>query len=292
MENIRGSVLMVLAMAFFAAEDGFFKKLAETIPTGQVLIMMCLIGGMIFWGWLMLRGERLWTRELLHPILLLRNFGELLGAVGYILAITLTPLSTASAILQAIPLAVALGAALFLGEDVGWRRWSAILLGLVGVVMIIRPGTEGFDANALFGVLGVIGLTIRDLCTRRMPVWIPAAQISASAYFVMVLAGIGMLVVQGKPWQPVDLYQGGILMGAVILGVLGYTAIVAATRIGDASVVAPFRYARLVFGMIVGITVFGERPDMMTYLGSAVIVIAGIYAFWRETQRKRGSNPA
>lgn len=290
MENLRGSVLMIVAMAFFAGEDGFVKLLSAEMSAGQILVVLGLGGAAVFWVWLRMRGGRLMTRALLHPAVMLRNLGELVGTIGYVLAITLTPLSSASAIIQAIPLTVVLGAALFLNEQVGWRRWAAILVGLIGVICVVQPGSDGFRIESLFAVQAVLGLALRDLATRRMPEWVPSQQLSTSAFGIVAITGVAMMVVMGDTWTPLTVSNGIPIAAAVFFGVIGYTAIIAATRVGDVAVIAPFRYSRLVFGMIVGITFFGERPDMMTYLGSVIIVSAGIYAFWRETRIKHVPN--
>src|SRR6056297_1665102 len=186
MENLRGSILMVLAMAGFALEDMFIKRLADTLPVGQIIIFLGFGGALIFGAITMAQGRGLWSRDLLSRPVLLRNFGEIVGTLGFVTAIALTPLSSASAILQATPLAVTLGAALFLGEAVGWRRWSAILVGFLGVLMVIRPGLEGFEPASLFAVQGVIGLAIRDLATRAVPRSISSMQLSTYAFATLV----------------------------------------------------------------------------------------------------------
>lgn len=292
MGNLRGSLMMIAAMAAFASEDGFVKHLAKSLPLGQVLVLMGLAGGLVFWGLVLRRGGRLWSRDLLHPMVMLRNLGEMIGTMGYTLAITLTPLSSASAIFQAMPLVVVLGAALFLGEQVGWRRWAAILVGLLGVAVIMRPWNADFQPSSLLALVAVFGLAIRDLATRRMPANIPSDQISTVAFFVFGAMGGMMLLLSGQSWQAAtagQYFQAGM---ATTFGMLGYAALVQATRTGDIAVIAPFRYSRLIFGMLVGIIFFGERPDLMTYLGGAIIVSAGIYAFWRETRSKQVSKPA
>jgi len=169
MENLRGSILMVLSMAGFALEDMFIKRLAGNLAVGQIIMLLGLGGALVFGALTTAQGRRLWSRDLLSRPVLLRNGGEIVGTFGFVLAIALTPLSSASAILQATPLVVTLGAALFLGEAVGWRRWSAILVGFCGVLLVIRPGFAGFEPASLFAVLSVIGLAIRDLATRAVP---------------------------------------------------------------------------------------------------------------------------
>ncbi|MEM1302393.1 MAG: DMT family transporter, partial [Pseudomonadota bacterium] len=150
--NLRGAALMSLAMALFALEDMMIKIMASDWPIGQIVLALGLGGTPIFMAMCKQKGLPLWQPDLAKPPVILRNVAELLGTFGFVTAIALIPLSTASAILQAAPLVVTLGAALFLGETVGWRRWTAILVGLFGVLLIIRPGFAAFDPLALWAV--------------------------------------------------------------------------------------------------------------------------------------------
>ncbi|SLN13838.1 Riboflavin transporter [Roseovarius gaetbuli] len=288
MENLRGSILMVLAMAGFALEDMFIKRLAVNLPVGQIVIFLGIGGAIIFAAITLSQGHRLLSRDVISRPVLLRNFGELIGTIGFVTAIALTPLSSASAILQATPLAVTLGAALFLGEAVGWRRWSAILVGFCGVLMVIRPGVQGFEPASLFAVQGVIGLAIRDLATRAVPRSISSMQLSTYAFATLVPAGLILLAISGTPAVPsaVDWRDFGF---AMITGVAAYYAIVAAMRLGDVAVITPFRYSRLVFALIIGTTLFDERPDVWTLTGAAIIIASGLYTFLRERRVARRS---
>ncbi|MFQ6552056.1 DMT family transporter [Aestuariibius insulae] len=287
MENLRGALLMVAAMACFALEDMFIKLMAGSMPVGQILILLGVFGSLIFAILTRLTGGRVFSSALRHPAVQLRCLGELIGTMGFVTAIALTPISSASAILQATPLAVTLGAAIFLGADVGWRRWTAIAVGFAGVLLIIRPGAGDFEPLSLFAVQGVIGLAIRDLATRQVPKDISSMQLSTYAFATVVPAGaIMMLVVNDTAVVP---SQGDWLFvaGAVAIGVMGYYWIVGAMRVGDIAVVTPFRYTRLVFALIVGILVFGEQPDALTYIGSAIIVGSGLYTLLREARAAR-----
>lgn len=287
MENLRGSLLMTAAMLGFAIEDMFIKFLTESVPLGMVLVYLGTGGAVVFAILALLRGDKLLSRDLLARSVVIRNTGELVGTVGFVTAIALTPLSSASAILQATPLVVTLGAALFLGEQVGWRRWSAILAGFAGVLLIIRPGFDAFEPFSLFALMGVLGLAVRDLATRTVPRAITSLQLSAYAFAVTVPAGFGILAFTGDVMRwPVGVEW--LLIGAAIMvAVLAYSAIVAAMRMGDVSVITPFRYSRLVFALIFGVTFFGEEPDVLTLAGSALIVASGIYTFWREARVRR-----
>ncbi|NNE52090.1 MAG: DMT family transporter [Sulfitobacter sp.] len=282
MDNIRGASLMVLAMLGFALEDMFIKLLADAISVGQILAMLGLGGSIIFGAVVLLQGRPLFSANMIALPIALRAVGEMVGTICFVSAIVLTPLSSASAILQATPLVVTLGAALFLGEPVGWRRWSAIMTGLVGVLVIIRPGLENFQVLSLLAVAAVFCLALRDLATRRTPAEISTMQLSFLGFLVIVPAGLLLMGAQGTPMVILRGWDWVYICTALGIGVCAYYAIVAAMRVGEVSFVTPFRYTRLLFALIAGVFVFGERPDALTLIGAAVIVASGIYTVWRE----------
>lgn len=286
-ENFRGAILMVISMVLFAFEDMFIKLLAAELPYAEVLGMVGLLGFLSFGLMLKLRGGRIWTRDLLRPLVLARNLAEALGSIGIVVALALTELSSTSAIMQALPLAITLGAALFLGEPVGWRRWSAIGVGFLGVLLVIRPGLSGFQPVSLMALLAVVGLAARDIATRRIPAQIPSLQLAASAFFAILIASVLMGLVLGQSFVMPTLRQWGLFVLCMAVGVGGYTLLVTATRLGEASALAPYRYARLVFALLLAFAVFGERPDALTLTGAAVIVGSGCYTMWREARLRR-----
>ncbi len=285
-ENLIGILLMLGAMAAFAVEDAFIKKLAAGMGTGQILIILGIGGFLIFAAISWKQGHSVFTRDLLLPAVMLRNFGEIMGTSGYVLAVVLTPLSSASAILQATPLAVALGAALFLGHTVGWRRWVAIGVGFIGVLIVIRPGLDGFQPASLFAVQGVIGLSIRDLATRAMPSRVTSMVLSAYGFGVVAPAGLVMMIFEGPAIFP-DTIQGLYIIATLIVGPVGYYMIVAAMRVGEVAVVTPFRYVRLVFAMLLGVLVFGEVLDFWMLFGSAIIIGSGLFTIYRERRARK-----
>lgn len=291
MDNLRGAVLMVFAMACFAIEDLFIKGLTGDLSVGVVLVLLGLGGGTIFAVIAAMQGRSLLDRALWRRALLLRNAGEMIGTMGFVTAIALTPLSSASAILQANPLAVTLGAALFLNEQVGWRRWTAICIGFIGVLMVVRPGLEGFEPASLFAVQGVIGLAIRDLATRAAPPAASSMQISALGFYSVAPVGLALIVLTGQAPMPTAAHA--LPFGvALMAGVTGYYAIVAAMRVGDVSFVTPFRYTRLIFAMGIGMVILNERPDLWTWAGAALIVGSGLYTLIREARLNRKTRRA
>lgn len=284
MDNLRGAVLMVLSMLGFALEDTFIKLTSDALPVGQIIAVLGAGGGLILAVILLIQGRRLFSADMLSRPILLRALGEVSGTLCFVTAIVLTPISSASAILQATPLAVTLGAALFLAEPVGWRRWSAIIVGFLGVLLIVRPGLDGFNALSLFAVAAVFGLALRDLSTRRVPASITSMQLSFLAFVVLIPAGLVLMLAQGTPAVMPAGREMLFLGAAMIIGVLAYYAIVAAMRVGEVSFVTPFRYSRMLFALIVGILVFDESPDMLTLIGAAIIIASGVYTLLRESK--------
>jgi drug/metabolite transporter (DMT)-like permease len=278
--NTRGAVLMSASMAGFAVEDMLIKAAAKTVPTGQIVVTMGVFGVLVFGVLARAAGEPLLPRLFLAPAMLVRSGFEIGGRLFYTLAITLTPLATASAILQATPLLVIAGAALIFGERVGWRRWTAVAVGFAGVLMILRPGLEGFSPLSLLAVAGLIGFAGRDLATRAAPKGLSNRQLGLLGFVMLGVAGGVILAFEGGARWP-DLREAGLIAGACLFAVIGYHALTAAMRTGEVGAVTPFRYTRLVFALILAVLVFGERPDALTLSGAAIIVAAGIYGLLR-----------
>lgn len=282
--NQRGIALMTLGMAGFAVEDMFIKLMAARLPTGQILLSLGLAGAVVFGAVARGRGLRFWSRRALHPAVLGRNLSEMVGTLGFVLAIALSPLTTATAIFQAVPLAVTMGAALFLGERVGWRRWSAIAVGFAGVLLVVRPGSADFEPASLFAVLAVVGLGGRDLFTRRIPAATGSMLLVAWGFSAVALVGLAQLAAGGGAVRPTGT-EAAWLLAALLAGAAGYWALTEATRMGELSAVTPFRYSRLLFALAIGALVFGERPDAWTLSGAGLIVGSGLYSLLRERAR-------
>jgi drug/metabolite transporter (DMT)-like permease len=277
---------MMLAMAAFAVEDFFIKRVATEMSVGQMLLVLATGGAVIFAALCGRRGAALYSPDLLHPLVLTRNLAEVAATLCYISSLALIPLSLASSILQATPLLVTAGAAVWLGEHVGWRRWAAVAVGLAGVLVILRPGLEGFRPAALLAVLATAGLATRDLASRRVPRRIDSAQLAFWAYASLVPAA-GALVMFGGGVAPASSTAWWALAAAVGVGAVAYGSLVIATRIGDVSVVIPFRYSRLIFALLLSVVLLGERPDALTLSGAAVVVGSGLYAWMRERRVAR-----
>ena len=268
-------------MAGFAVEDMFLKVAAETVPTGQVLIWFGIIGGAVFAGIAKAQGQLLAPHEVFQRTMMVRNSFEIGGRLFYTLAFVLTPLSSATAILQATPIVVVAGAALVFGEKVGWRRWTAILVGLSGVLIILQPGAESFTPLSILAVLGMLGFAGRDLATRAAPKSLSGPVLGAWGFLMILIAGVGFSLWDFAPLAVPNGVGALALVAASGMGVLAYSCLTLAMRTGDVSAVTPFRYSRLIFGFVLGIMVFGETLTTSMILGSAVIVLSGLYILAR-----------
>jgi drug/metabolite transporter (DMT)-like permease len=279
-DNQRGGLFMIAAMAGFAIEDMFLKTAAQQVPVGQIL-MIFGTGGAIGFAILAKRqGARLLNPEILSRAILMRALFEVMGRLFFTLALALTPLSSVSAILQATPLVVVAGAALFFGEKVGWRRWSAIAAGFIGVLIVLRPGMDGFTPLSVLALLGMLGFAGRDLATRAAPKTLSNLTLGVYGFAVLVPTGAALLAWTGGAVVP-DARAGFALATGTLVGIAAYFALTVAMRTGEVSLVTPFRYTRLLFALILSVLVFAERPDAATLLGSAIIVGSGIYTLLR-----------
>ncbi|MBJ2152589.1 DMT family transporter [Paracoccus sp. IB05] len=284
-ENRRAAVLMVSAMAAFAIEDTFLKHAAVSMPPGQVLVINGLAGGGIFALLALRRGEAVFSMAALRGLALIRNASEGVAAFTYLLALALVPMAMASALLQASPLMITAGAALFLGETVGWRRWISILTGFVGVMIILEPWKTGIDIAGLAMVGCVIALSVRDLVTRRLPPHLGTMSLSSWGVLASVPAGVLLMLVRGEGFQAPAPEQGVVLACAVLAGLIGYYMVVESMRIGEVSAVAPFRYTRLVFAFILAVLFLGEHLSLNVVIGSGLVILSGLYMFGRARKR-------
>ncbi|MBO9445705.1 DMT family transporter [Ruegeria sp. R14_0] len=279
--NLIGSAWMIGAMACFALEDALLKAAAITLPIWQILVLFGAGGSVIFAGVALARGTRLLQPDVLSPAMKIRAVFEILGRLFYILAFTLTPLSSATVILQATPLVVVACAALLFGETVGWRRWSAILVGLLGVVIIIQPTGDSFSILSLLAVLGMLGFAGRDLASRVAPASLGTEVLGFYGFVSVIVAGVAYGFWEQAPVAPIGLNTGLHVTGAVVLGSIAYASLMKAMRTGEVSAVTPFRYSRLLFGVALGVFFFGEDLDRTMWIGSALIVASGLYILWR-----------
>ncbi len=280
-DNLRGALYMNVAMAAFTLNDTAMKAAAQTMPLFEAIALRGLITtlGLILLG-LVIGGLRVRIPAQDRPIVLVRSLAEIGGTVLFLTALMHMPLANLSAIMQALPLAVTLAAAVVYGEPIGWRRLSAISVGFAGVLIIIRPGPEGFDIWSLMGLGSVVFVVIRDLATRRFSPETPSVTVAVWASGSVMIVGLIAAFFDG--WAAVSLREALIVGAASAALLVGYMFSIMVMRVGDIGFVAPFRYTALLWAIVLGWLSFGTLPDRLTMLGAAIVVASGVYLLLRE----------
>lgn len=284
-ENTRGALLMAASMAGFTINDALTKSVTDELTVAQIMFIRGAMTTMLVYAVARRLGALDRLGDIFQPLILCRIAFETIAAVAFLSALGQVPLANTSAILQSLPLAVTLGAALVYREPVGWRRWTAIALGFLGVMVIIKPGPEGFTLASLYVVLSVITAAGRDLVTRKIDPKISSLTVTLFTASSISLAGL-LLVPAFGGWQPVSLNTFSKIAVASAFLFIGYQAIIMAMRIGEISFIAPFRYTSLLWAVALGMLFFGETPDLSMGIGAAIVIGSGLYTFYREKQRK------
>lgn len=284
-DTTRGALYMSLAMAAFTVNDTCMKSVTAEMPLYQAITLRGIVTMIALFIIARQRGGlRLGMARGDARLLGWRTLGEVGGTLTFLTALRHMPLANLSAIMQSLPLAVTLSAAIALHEPVGWRRMAAIAVGFLGVLMIVRPGTEGFDIWSLIALGSVAFVVLRDLTTRRLSSAVPSVTVAFLAATAVTASGVALSPLSG--WVAVQPAAAVLLLAAGGFLIVGYLSVVMAMRVGDIATVAPFRYTALIFAIALGWIIFGHLPGPMTLAGAAIIVASGIYTFYRE--RKRG----
>jgi drug/metabolite transporter (DMT)-like permease len=284
--NLRGSLLMAVSMAAFSINDATSKFLTTQMNFGQVMLLRGLFACVLIGAVTAHRGALRSLAVLRLPPVALRIGGEIGGSGLFLAAISYLPLGNVTAIVQSLPLAMTLGAVLMFGEPVGWRRWMAIGAGFIGVLIIVRPGAEGFNQYSLLTLVAVAFYAMRELVTKRIPAEIPTLFVSFLTTIAVTIAGSVVMVPLGG-WRAPSPASLGLLALAAVTTLIGYQCAIMALRAGAISAVAPFRYSQMLWAMLLGFLVFGEVPDHAMVTGAAVILLSGVYTFHRESVRNR-----
>ncbi|SFK97686.1 S-adenosylmethionine uptake transporter [Shimia haliotis] len=279
-DNTKGALLMMCSMAAFTFNDTCVKLLGPEVPLFQMLFLRGLASSLMIWGLARTLGALRWRMPRRDwGLVALRTTSEIGAAYFFITALYHMPIANVTAVLQVLPLTVTLGGAMFFGEAVGWRRMSAILAGFIGMLLIVRPGPEGFDLYAGYALAAVVFVTVRDLSTRRMSAEVPSMTVTLVASLgVMGFAGVASL---GVEWVALDARQIGLIGGASVFILGGYLFSVMVMRVGEISFIAPFRYTSLLWALLLGFVVFGNWPDPITLAGCVIVVGAGVFTLLR-----------
>ena len=280
-DNLLGAALMTCCVLAYVLNDAVMKLLFEDIDFFQAIFLR----GLVSLPPLLVLA--LMTKTLLQKysaknqgLMIIRILAEIGTTVTFLTALKHMPLANVTAILQSLPLAITMAAAIFLGEPVGWRRWSAICLGFTGVLIIIRPGLAGFNSYSLLALAAVLLLTVREISTRQLDNKIPTVTVALST--TLGITAFAALMLIGNEWAEVNFVSWSLIIAAAAAVTVATLLSVVAMRTGDIGFVSPFRYTSLIGAIGLGILLFGEWPDGLTLLGAVIIAFAGIYSLYRE----------
>lgn len=284
--NGRAIAAILLAMFGFITNDVLVKLLTEQMPLPWVIVyrglIACVLLAVLTWAFGQMRPVPVRGRGMIG----VRCVGEVGATIFYLTALTLMPIANATAILQAIPLIMVACAALIIGERVGWRRWSAVIVGFFGMLLVIQPGAGGYDQTAVVAVLALSFLTVRDLSTRFIPSTVPSLMVTLISMIAVTMAGIVWAGLTGELVVPTG-QQLAMMAGAALLLSIGFWGITVGMRVGELATVAPFRYSIILWAILFGYLLWGDVPDLARLVGIAMIVGSGLFVMYRERVRQR-----
>lgn len=280
---LRAGLFMVLAMGSFVCNDTMVKILGEHLPVGEIIALRGFMAMLIIGGICLRQGLLRDVPKLLQRNVLARSSLDVIATIAFVTALMHMPIANLTAVMQAVPLAVALLSMVILKEKVGWQRMVAIVAGFIGVLMIVKPSVSHASLYEFLTLLIVLSVALRDISTKRIPSRIPTFLVAFGNAGFVTAGGLALSTVQGmvkpEPWQL------GLLALAALCLSSGYLFMVATLRLGELSGTAPFRYSVMVFAIISGVLVFGQFPDEIAMLGMALVVAAGLYAARREARQ-------
>jgi len=285
----RAMLTMLVAVAMFALMDAGLKQLSEYYPPFQVASLRGAASLPLVLVWALATGGVATLFRVRWSLHLLRGVLGVVMMATFVFAVSKLPLSTTYSIFFVAPLMITALSVPFLGEKVGPRRWTAIVVGLIGVIVLLRPTGQGMGSLAALAVLvaavmyAISAITVRILArtdsTQSMMVWLMA----------MIALGAGALA--WPEWVAIRREDLWLIAGIGVAGALGQYAITEAFRMGEASAIAPLEYTALVWGVLFDLTFWGVLPDAITWLGAAIIVASGLYLIRREKVHAEAEHP-
>jgi drug/metabolite transporter (DMT)-like permease len=279
--NLKGIVAMVAATALFTCGDAAMKLVSSSLATGETVFVrgvstITIVTIAAFWTGAIYR-----LRDALARAMAWRSVGDVGSALFFQGALARMPFADLMGILQMTPLSLTAASALFLGEHVGWRRWTAVATGFAGALLVIKPGSSAFNAWALLGVLSVLCGTLRDVSTRRLDVAL------SPLLSQLAVASAGLVCLAFEVWKVPSVDELLALFFASVFSLVGHLCVIYSLRSGEMAAVAPFRYAGILWAILLGFLIWRELPDTASLGGISILVSAGLYTFYREQQLRR-----
>ena len=280
-DNTRCIVAMLASVVVFIFNDALIKLAAETVPSVQSIGVRGLFATL--WCALALLATGAWRKMAyaVHPKVMLRGGLEAGAAIIYLIALFQIPFAIATAVNLSTPLILTVLAVLMLKEDVRWRRWTAVGVGFVGVLLVIQPRPSDINGWTWVALTGTFLGAFRDIIVRHLPPAVPTLVVSFTTAITVALVGCAWALVEG--WQPIDARALGYIVASSLLLAIGYQFLVIALRSGgEISVMGSFRYSSILWALAIGYVVWGEIPNTLAFAGIAVIVGSGLYILHRE----------
>jgi len=272
---------MMVSMFGFVVNDSFMKSLFINYPLIEIIFLRALFCLLLLF--IVMKFKRVsignYSRTSWN-LMVLRGFAEVMATISFLYALKHLPLPNVTAIIQILPLTVTMAAALFLNESVGLRRWTAIIIGLIGVMIVIKPGTEGFSGYSFYAVLSVVFVTMREIVTRKLPAEVPAIMVT-----FMTALGVTIMSAVSLPFITLKAPDASAVIFVCSAGIaifFGYLFSIKAMRVGEISLVSQFRYTGMIWAILLGYVIFNDIPAPNTIIGVLIIVASGLYAFHRK----------
>ena len=285
--NLKAALFVVVAMSLITTNDAIVKHITEVFNVGQIIFLRGALIGIIFAGYMRLRGQAVFQRRSLHRWNLLRAFFELCATLLFMTGLSLLPIAVASTLGFSSPIFLALLAGLILKERVGIERWLVILVGFGGVLLITNPFSASASWAVIFPICCAFFVALRDLAIRFVPSDLPSSQVAFTNAWVVMLGGGLFSLYQG--WGEADLswYLWFIALGIALYG--GYLCLIIGSRIGELSFIGPFKYVSIILALVFGYLIWGDKPTLTMLAGAGIIVISGILLLSGEKRRARAA---
>ena len=284
--NMRGIGFMLVSMAFYIVCDALTKMAGTTLPVGEVIairsaVAAVLLAPFVHWSGVLAYLPQLWSRAMI-----VRNIGDVGVTILFCITLVNVPIANATAIMQTSPLAITAAAAIFLKERVGWRRWTATLVGFLGALLIIRPGNADFTWWYLPAIVSLLFVVGRDLGTRFIDKSVPTLFVTLVTFLLTIL-GTLVFMASWEGWRVPDAKELAQCLGAGFFVTFGASFLVMALRSGgEISTVVAFRYSIVLWSIAIGWLVWGQLPHPLSVVGIVVVVGAGLYTVHRERVRR------
>jgi drug/metabolite transporter (DMT)-like permease len=284
--NIRGIAAVLTASALFVCTDSMAKLVLDEMPVGELMFIRNTLASVLCAALAAALGQLAPLSLMAKPRIAVRSAADVSTTLFYLAALAQMPLANVNSIMQSTPLVITAASAMFLREPVGWRRWTATLAGLAGVLLIIRPGTTGYNAGALLCLASIAAVTVRDLATRGIDRRVPSLSLTLYASIAVMLAGLALAPFETWVWPSARAWT--MIGASAVLIIAAFYCSITAMRIGELAVVTPFRFSSVVWAMLIGFAVWRDVPNLWTVLGTGIVVAAGVYTFHRERVRREG----